>query len=362
MDSVWNYGLFDFNTPHFVYRFVKGETDYMVGGYPFAWFLPEYVQTGRRVLEQEINLTQDEAHRLRALLRRESLPQNCVYRYNYVKNNCATRITMRLQDVVGQRIIFPDTVVYGTFRNEMRHFHRNYPWYQFGIDLALGSGLDYSLRPEEEMFTPVEMSRGYGGAHLEDGRPLVRATRELAPDSGRATCGPTPWYLTPMALSLLILVISVALSIWMLLRKRLWRPAYSIWFALLGILGIVTAFLVFTSEHEATSPNILILWLNPLQLIPAICIWWRRSRFAATAMMWYNIIVITIMLILWPFQSQSGNPAIFPLAAATEILAITYAILEHSVSYDINGKGSTSRRADCDTGRNPMRKRQQKKA
>ena len=30
MDSVWNFGIFDFREPNFVYRFVKGETDYMV--------------------------------------------------------------------------------------------------------------------------------------------------------------------------------------------------------------------------------------------------------------------------------------------------------------------------------------------
>ena len=27
MDRVYNFGLFSFNQPHFIYRFVKGETD-----------------------------------------------------------------------------------------------------------------------------------------------------------------------------------------------------------------------------------------------------------------------------------------------------------------------------------------------
>lgn len=31
MDIAMNYGLFDFDAPNFVYRFVKGETDYMCG-------------------------------------------------------------------------------------------------------------------------------------------------------------------------------------------------------------------------------------------------------------------------------------------------------------------------------------------
>ena len=39
-DSIWNYGTFNFNEPNFIYRCVKGETDYMLSSYPFAWFMP----------------------------------------------------------------------------------------------------------------------------------------------------------------------------------------------------------------------------------------------------------------------------------------------------------------------------------
>ena len=68
VDSVWNYGVFDFDEPNFVYRFVKGETDYMLVCYPTMWFMPEYLSEGRKVLEQDLNLTQDEAWKLRSLL------------------------------------------------------------------------------------------------------------------------------------------------------------------------------------------------------------------------------------------------------------------------------------------------------
>ena len=131
VDSVWNYGVFDFNEPHFVYRFVKGETDYMLAGYPFAWFLPEYVQSGRRVLEQDLNLTPEEATRLVKRLQNEGLPQNRTYRYNYVRDNCATRIIDRVDEVTSKNVIYPDSVKYGSFRKEMRAYHKNYPWYHF---------------------------------------------------------------------------------------------------------------------------------------------------------------------------------------------------------------------------------------
>ena len=59
MDSVWNYGIFDFTSPNFIYRFCKGETDYMVYGYRFERFMPPYVRRGSRVTEQVLNLSQE---------------------------------------------------------------------------------------------------------------------------------------------------------------------------------------------------------------------------------------------------------------------------------------------------------------
>ena len=338
VDSVWNYGVFDFDEPNFVYRFVKGETDYMLVGYPTMWFMPEYLSEGRKVLEQDLNLTQDEAWKLRSLLQTEALPQNRTYRYNYVKDNCATRITDRLAQATDARLIFPDTIAYGTFRREMRAFHRDYPWYQFGIDLALGSGLDRELRANEEMFVPTVMSDRYAGAMLSDGRRLVSDTRQLMPDSGHATLPATPWYLTPNFWSAICFILMAAFSVFMAWKRRILRWLYCLWFAIIGLGGCIIAFLVFASDHEATSPNMLLLWLNPLQLIVAVCVWWPRAHWPVNIMAWYNIVVLGILLIIWPFQLQSANTAFFPLMGATLALSIVYAILDYKQSYNINSK------------------------
>lgn len=37
VDVVFNYGMFSFNTPHFVLRFIKGETDYQLGITPYPY-------------------------------------------------------------------------------------------------------------------------------------------------------------------------------------------------------------------------------------------------------------------------------------------------------------------------------------
>lgn len=329
LDSVWNFGTFDFAQPNFVYRFVKGQTDYMVAACPTWLFLSEYNAQRRHVTEQDLNLSREEARRLLGMLRENALPENRTYRYNYVKDNCATRITAMLDKACDRRIVYPDSVRHGTFRRTMRHYHRDYPWYQYGIDLALGSGIDYPVTGREEMFVPMEMHDKTARAHFEDGSPVVAASRVLVDGVPDATNGPTHWALSPLTLSWTWFALMAAACM-MSLKKRkentLSKLLYSIWFGLLGTAGCLIAFLVFVSEHEATSPNILLLWLNPLQFIIAAGVWFRRTLHAPTvAMAYVNIIVLTVMLIVWPMQAQSANAAIFPQIGTTLIMAITYA-------------------------------------
>ena len=330
IDSVWNYGIFDYNEPHFVYRFVKGETDYLVGGYPFAWFLPEYMARGSRVVEQDLNLTPAEAADMRRLLQKVSLPPANRYRYNYIHNNCATRIVDDLDRALGENILYTDTTAYGTYRDAMRGYHRNYPWYQFGIDLVLGSGLDVRMSPRQEMFVPVEMSRHIAAARLSDGRPLVSRTRVLYEGRDDAVLPPTPWWQTPMAASMLLFVISVAVAMADNVRRKVSRWWYALFYLLLGLAGCVVTFLVFLSDHAATSPNLMILWLNPLQLAVPALIWAKSTRPAVRAMMWLNICMMLVLLLAWPFQAQSASPAIFPVMASNLVLAGAYSLIPSS--------------------------------
>lgn len=335
IDSVWNYGIFDFNQPNFVYRFVKGETDYKGASYPFRWFMPEYVSTGRKVVEQDINFTPEEAQKMLEELRTSVLPENAVYRYNYIKDNCSTRIMNHIDSAAGGKIIYPDSVRYGTFRNEMKAYHEGYPWYQFGIDVALGSGLDQNIDSREEMFVPVEMMRNASTAHFPDGRPFIKATRVLNQGREDATLPPTPWGLSPLFWAWLLALAMACIVVWNLYTGKLYLPVYGAWFFLLGLAGCLVFFLVFISVHESTSPNVLILWLNPAQFLFVVSMGIRRLRILAKTMAWYNIGVVGGLLVFSPMMTQSLNPAFYPLMLSTVGLAAAYAIITHNSSYKI---------------------------
>lgn len=356
IDSVWNFGTFDFREPNFVYRFVKGETDYMLSSYPFEYFLPGYFAQNRTIFEQDLNLSQEEARRLHKMLQTEALPQNSKYRYNYVKDNCATRIILRLDQAADKQIVYPDSIAYGTFRKAMRSYHKNYPWYQFGIDLALGSGIDSKIDSRAEMFAPLELMKKTSAAHFADGSPLVADSRIIFQGADSATLPPTPFWFSPFFISCIILVICLIIAVVDYKKQILIKWVYTLYFLILGLGGLLITFLVFCSQHESTSPNILILWLNPLQLILALGVWSRKMRYINLAVAFYNVSVISLMILVWAFQKQSANPAFFPLMASTIALSVGYIFYFNQKLKNQNATVSYNRTNSSKPKRNTRRK------
>ncbi len=316
-DNVIDWGNFDFNAPNFVYRFVKGETDYSIGLRPTDYFVGYYASQDRRVYEQPLNLDSVAAQRLLALLMTNLQPRNRIYRYNYVKDNCATRVVDMIERATGDSIAMkPSGLRAVTFREAMEYYHCNYPWYQFGINLALGAPLDRVVPDRMMVFSPEAMLRMLDGAVYSDGRPVAGGTYKIV-DSSRpaATEGPTPWYLTPMAVAVMILIVGIAVSIRDLKRKSLTRVYYSALYLIFGIAGLILTFLIFVSVHEATSPNWLYLWLNPLCFVPAIGVWVKKAKKLLFCYQIVNFVLLIALLVVFAIGVQHPDAAFYPLIA-----------------------------------------------
>ena len=122
-----------------------------------------------------------------------------------------------------------------------------------------------------------------------------------------------------------MLLISIGAMFAYLYKKSLWRWWISLYFSVAGVAGCVITFLVFFSEHEATDPNLLILWLNPFQFLIGVGIWLKSWRVAVKDMAIYNIslaVVLTIFLLL-PKTTQVINPAVWPMFLSVLPLGIT---------------------------------------
>ena len=334
----YNFGVFDFDAPNFVYRFVKGETDYMAVEWPTEPFLYPYFVQGRRVVAHELDFDSAAKARLVDALRRNVLPENAVYRYNYVKDNCATRPLRAVELAAGDSIMLgpapfeAQSLMRPTFRNVMRAHHVRYPWYQLGIDIALGSGIDYTIDRRELAFTPVELDGMLAGATV-GGRRLVKATHVLNDtDPFNAEMEPTPWYLTPMAVFCLLFAVAVVLTWRDIRRRRVTRWFDAVLFGCVGVAGLVLTFLIFVSVHEATSPNWLYAWLNPLALAVPVLIWIKKAKNVLFSYQIANFAVLTVLLAVWYFLPQSANPAFLPLIGAEMLRSASYVYINKRLS------------------------------
>lgn len=331
MDVAVNYGLFSFSEPNFVYRFVKGETDYKVGALPWQMFEREYIDNGRRMVAHKLNLSSSQKALLIDMLQENIKPENCVYRYNYVLDNCATRPLRMVELALNDTIILPEPTgipKIDTFRGMMRYYHKNYPWYQFGIDIALGSGIDRPITVREKSFAPVVLDSQLDDAKIGEGanNPFVLETEILndtAPEEVVETA--TPWWLNPLFIMWLLSLSVAVYAIYSVFKKEKFpRLVASVVFAIFGLAGLLVAFLVFISVHEATSPNYNLLWLNPLCFVPVVALWIKKAKIVNKLYFLLNFVFLMCLLIVWICGVQSPNPAFIPLVLADMTLSGLY--------------------------------------
>ena len=330
IDLYFNYGVFDFQAPAFMWRFMLGETDYMCVPVPRAY--ATMGMEGRRMVEQELNLPQERALMVKEFLWKNAQPENCTYRYKFLSDNCSTRPRDIIEMAAGDGLQYPamgDTAV--TYRDILAHYCRNYAWEKFGIDLVLGWDTDTLLDQRSTMFIPMLLMDAVANATVNYGDTTVALVKATTVPVDASTDGkvkpPTPWYISPMAFALLVLALTLLVSSddWRCRDVSRWFD--TIMFTAGGVAGCILFFLIFFSTHEATTPNINIAWLHPLLLLLAVLPWFKKTRNAARLLHTLNALVVALLMLVWPWQPQVGNIAFFPLMAAIVVRSLTNVFL-----------------------------------
>ena len=265
VDAAFNYGVFNFNAPHFVARFVFGLTDYELGAFPYHLFQAEYRHFGSMVTEQVLNLTAQEKYRLYLALGENLRPENRVYRYNYFYNNCTTKARDIIEQCIHGKIEYAEREDYTpTYRDMVHDMTQRNPWSRWGNDLLLGIKSDQPTTMRQQEFLPHNLMYDFDRAQIYvDGtyRPLVKERRTSVPAGVQMQQQDFP--LSPIQCFIALLVVGLILFIIQ------WRKQciFIVWEVLLmlmtGIMGIVL-FLMLFSQHPTVSLNLQFILLNPL--------------------------------------------------------------------------------------------------
>lgn len=328
IDLVFNYGMFSFNTPHFIYRFVKGETDYQLGIMPYPYFESEYALRGSSVYQQVLNLTSSEKQTLLGLLQENYLPENRTYRYNYFYDNCTTRARDQIEKSIQGKVIYPSGESGKSFRGIVHEFTAQSPWDEFGIDLCLGAEADAPIDNRGQMFAPFYMRRFASEAYIQgaDGktRPLVLYEEKIvdvAPEVESA------FGLTPMGAGSLFLLINVLIGFWQWKKKRVFWGWDVILYAAQGIAGCIIAFLFFVSSHPTVGSNWLLILFNPIPLFYLLFMIYRDIKHKKDLYHLVNLVYLTLFMLLILLLPQKFNLTVLPLALGLLVNAASHVLV-----------------------------------
>jgi hypothetical protein len=335
LDLVFNYGVFDYNEDNFVFKFLKGETDYLLGAEYTHGFFDRYKEEGAGVLEQVLNLTREECNNLNALLMENLEPDNRVYRYNWLYNNCTTRAQDMIEKSIQGTVRYLAADREQTARAILHEFNKVDRWMEFGENFILGYELDRQLTKRQQMFIPSLFAAEVDSAVIvrHDGTtvPLVRETRHPIERTSEVRPPQFDW---PMLTFVLLFVAYAVAGIFELRRVKTFVWIDMVMSVLVGLAGLLITFLFFFSEHAGVDSNILIIIINPLTFafIPFLL---RRH----TQPLNYAILAVFVLFAIACFAlRQSFDPALWPLALTLLLRVVVNISVNHKKSLSLQTK------------------------
>lgn len=317
-DLMFNYGIFSFDTPNFIGRFVKGETDYQLGVYDSQYFFPEYKERNSSVIEQELNLTNEEKQKLIDALMLNYLPENRIYRYNFIFDNCATRPRIKMEETLGtEKVVYsPKMANYYTFRHWIGLYVGFHTWTKFGIDLLLGKDADRIATKMEATFLPEDLKDELNEALIKSPngtiRPLIKSEKILVEKTPEPASNPS-FFERPALVTLLILLLGLIITYIEFAKKKNWKIFDSLLLIINGLAGMIVFYLMFFSVHPLVKSNFNILWINPVNLFVGIILWIKSYKKITLYFQMANVLLFLGAFIVFVFSIQHINVASVPL-------------------------------------------------
>jgi len=303
IDEVYGYGTYDFEDPNFYLNFTRGKLSYTISRMPFNYFKRSYEYEQRWVKEQELLLNLDQRKEIVRFLENNLLPQNRKYKYDFLFDNCATRIPEVFEKTLGDALQFDNSYLqkHYTFRELIHQNLSLNSWSNFGIDLALGAVIDKKATAYEHMFLPLYVYRQMRHTTINEMPFVKQETVVLAIQPNKEE---TLFILTPVFwLGLLLLMVTYyTLKDYKEKRRTHWLDL--LLFGVTGLAGIVILFLWFFTDHDATKLNFNVLWAFAPNLFFVFIL---KKRNLAKGLMIYTLLLLLLLLItivLWLFKIQ----------------------------------------------------------
>ena len=325
IDEVYGYGTYNFEDPNFYLNFVRGKLDYTISRMSFNHFERGYQIEQRWVKEQVLDVNLEQKKDIISFLETNLLPQNRLYKYDFLFENCATKIPEVFEETLGPALQFNYSHLEHqyTFRQLI---HQNLvvnSWSNFGIDLALGSVIDRKATPYEHLFLPLYVYKQMKHTTL-NGKPIVKSESvllDIQPQKNQ-----TLFFLTPVFWLTLLIILVLFITYRDFSKKRRTRWLDVFLFSITGLAGLFILFLWFLTDHNATKMNFNILWAFAPNLVIAFYLLKKQPALWVRTYVLLLLALLILGVALWLLKIQVFSILMVFILIA---LAIRYLFLLH---------------------------------
>lgn len=317
LDRDYSYGGFDYSADYFILKFLRGTLPYHVAVYNLYQVMYYYQQTNRSIREQQLNLSPTQRQRLFTALETNYLPENREYRYKFFYDNCATRPRDMLVNACGDSLTIPSRarMTGKSYRDWMNDYLMGRPWYQLGMNLAIGHPADEQTDGWHAMYLPDQVHDQLARATLRavNGQmvPLVADDRTLfaAP---KTFLHELPLLFDPNVVFGLLGLLVAVITIRRYMSGRVDRWMDRLLFGVSGFLGCFLLLLWLIRDDGVTGWNPTLLYLMPLHL-PLI--FWATNCHATARRrtLYFGCTAILILLGMFLSKVPGGVDVLFPL-------------------------------------------------
>ncbi|WP_338377951.1 DUF4105 domain-containing protein [uncultured Flavobacterium sp.] len=280
LDVVFNYGAFDFDTPNFMLRFVKGDLQYFVTSNTYAEFEYSYRYENRSIYEQVLDLPIDKIRTLYTEINNSLTSDERFYTYKFIDKNCTTMVIDKVNEALGDNVIDFQKPQEKTYRSVLFPYANEHFLQQLGINIIFGTKVDQEA---SKLFLPLDLMQELKTITYNE-KPLVKETTTIF--EAQQEKAPFNFFDS-------IYLVIVVLGIIVLLNNR---KVTSIYFILLGLLGLFFTFIGLYSFHEEVLWNYNVLLFNPFYLV-FLYFHNRNNVIKAKRVKW----LILLMLVIYVF-------------------------------------------------------------
>lgn len=301
-DLVYNYGMFDFSTPNFVLRFVKGDMQYFAAAYPYTDFEYTYRYENRSIYEQKIHLSNSQKKNLLIGLENSINGDEKFYTYKFIDRNCTTKVVDVINDAIGKDIIYKKNSGELTYREMLYPYAQNHFYQKLGINIIFGSKVDQIAT---KLFLPLDLKHNLDYCN-DNYKPLVTENKTLF-EANRTTN--IPWWDC-------IYTLIAFLTVVVMLRKTMIADFY---FIVVGFLGVFFSVVGFYSFHQELLWNYNVLLFNPALLFVVFF----KIKKHKNAFLWSSFVgIVSLIVYLLYMYKKIHLEIVWPFMITNAILLI----------------------------------------